>query len=257
MGRLGPRRRIVGRRAACWLFLRLRPAQGPPFGILPEQLNELLLLKFECLTDQPVATRSLSSPAASAGRSGVAGADTKLLHFCRQPTSRYRVDRLPPYWNECHETLPHRRHPGRCRAQHASRRSKSRSASASPVSTAVSTSAVTLPRLIYPEPMIIRRRRLPFTASTCACRPGHAKNWRRYCDRYRACGRPGLFRSGRLVPPRIRTALPGTPRSWHDRDYRDGYRDGHRDGDRYDDRGRPGPRRDDRGSRHGQGRGRD
>ena len=30
-------------------------AKGPPFGILPEQLDELLLPNFECLTDQPVA----------------------------------------------------------------------------------------------------------------------------------------------------------------------------------------------------------
>lgn len=29
--------------------------KGPPFGILPEQLDALLLPNFECLTDQPVA----------------------------------------------------------------------------------------------------------------------------------------------------------------------------------------------------------
>ena len=36
-------------------FFVCEQLNGPPFGILPEQLDALLLPNFECLTDQPVA----------------------------------------------------------------------------------------------------------------------------------------------------------------------------------------------------------
>ena len=36
-------------------FFVCEQLKGPPFGILPEQLDALLLPNFECLTDQPVA----------------------------------------------------------------------------------------------------------------------------------------------------------------------------------------------------------
>lgn len=36
-------------------FFVCEQVKGPPFGILPEQLDALLLPNFECLTDQPVA----------------------------------------------------------------------------------------------------------------------------------------------------------------------------------------------------------
>jgi hypothetical protein len=90
--------------------------------------------------------------------------------------------------------------------------------------------------------------------------PGHAKNWRRYCDRYRACGRPVYFVQDdwyrHEYAPRYQERHGHRK---HDRDYRDGYRDGRRDGNRHDDRGGRGGRgdRDDRGPGHGQGRGRD
>ena len=49
------------------------------------------------------------------------------------------------------------------------------------------------PALIYPEPMIIRPAPVAVAPLYLRVPPGHAKNWRRYCDRYRACGRPVYF----------------------------------------------------------------
>jgi len=48
------------------------------------------------------------------------------------------------------------------------------------------------PQLIYPQPVVIEPRgveqplylRVP---------PGHAKNWRKHCHQYNACGRPVYF----------------------------------------------------------------
>jgi hypothetical protein len=116
------------------------------------------------------------------------------------------------------------------------------------------------PALIYPEPMIIRPAPVAVAPLYLRVPPGHAKNWRRYCDRYRACGRPVYFVQDdwyrHEYAPRYQERHG--PRK-HDRDYRDDYRDGRRDGNRHDDRGGRGGRgdRDDRGPGHGQGRGRD
>ena len=116
------------------------------------------------------------------------------------------------------------------------------------------------PRLMYPDAIIIDRVASPPPPAYLRVPPGHAKNWRRYCDRYRACGRPVYFVQDdwyrHEYAPRYQERHG--PRK-HDRDYRDGYRDGRRDGNRHDDRGGRGGRgdRDDRGPGHGQGRGRD
>jgi len=106
---------------------------------------------------------------------------------------------------------------------------------ASPAFTATSTSA---------EPIYLR---VP---------PGHAKQWKRYCQRYRACGRPVYF----------------VQEDWYRHEYAPRYRERHlhrhdrrderfeRRDDRRDDRR---DRREDRHERrhddhdHGHGRGRD
>ena len=118
------------------------------------------------------------------------------------------------------------------------------------------------PPLIYAEPVIIHRPAVvvPRSPIYLYVPPGHAKNWRRYCDRYRACGRPVYFVQDdwyrHEYAPRYQERHGHRK---HDRDYRDGYRDGRRDGNRHDDRGGRGGRgdRDDRSPGHGQGRGRD
>lgn len=112
------------------------------------------------------------------------------------------------------------------------------------------------PALIYPEPMIIRPAPVAAPPLYLRVPPGHAKNWRRYCDRYSACGRPVYFVQDdwyrhEYAPRYQERHGPRGPGP----DYRNGYRDGYRDGDRFDDRGGRGGR-DDRGPGHGHGHGR-
>lgn len=90
--------------------------------------------------------------------------------------------------------------------------------------------------------------------------PDHSRNWRRYCGRYQACGRPVYFL--RSAPPRWHAGPPSHrhERGWDDdrRDHRRWERDErryernerheHRDWDRHD--------HDDRGRSHGRGHGR-
>jgi hypothetical protein len=100
------------------------------------------------------------------------------------------------------------------------------------------------PRLIYAEPVLIHRApRAVHEPIYLRVPPGHQKNWRRYCGRYEACGRPVYF---------VRD-------DWYRNDYAPRYRrdhdhgrpDGRRD-DRHDDR-----RDDHRGGDRGHGRGPD
>ena len=62
--------------------------------------------------------------------------------------------------------------------------------------------------------------------------PGHARNWRRHCGRYNACGKPVYFL--RDAPPHWRSAAPAPrpgPRYGHDHE---GPRHWDRDDRRYD-----------------------
>ena len=113
------------------------------------------------------------------------------------------------------------------------------------------------PRLIYPQPVLI----VPgpsYPPVYMHVPPGHAKNWRRYCGRYDACGRPVYFVQDRwyndVYVPRYREREHYRD-DRRDHDDRGGYRGGDRDergGYRGDDRGG----RDDGGSRgNGPGRG--
>lgn len=132
------------------------------------------------------------------------------------------------------------------------------------------------PVLMYPKPMIIAPA--PYAAAPLYLRvpPGHARDWRRYCGRYDACGVPvyfvqdGWYRN--VYAPRYRADYDHHDR-YHDRrdDRREERFDDRRDrrDDRYDDRhDRRQDRREDRRAErfeerggpwngHGHGRGRD
>ena len=84
------------------------------------------------------------------------------------------------------------------------------------------------PVLVYPQPVIIApppRVLVNQPPIYLHVPPGHAKDWRRYCGRYAACGQPVYF----------------VREDWYRQNYR-GYR-----GDRYRD--------DDHGHGHGKGHG--
>lgn len=49
------------------------------------------------------------------------------------------------------------------------------------------------PRLFYPEPMIIERGPVYRPPVYLHVPPGHAKNWRKYCGDYHACGERVYF----------------------------------------------------------------
>jgi hypothetical protein len=116
------------------------------------------------------------------------------------------------------------------------------------------------PVLIDPRPVVIERVTVRRDPIYLRVPPGHAKNWRRYCNRYDACGRPVYFVQDRwyqdVYAPRYRERHHA--KHWQDRrddrrDWRDERRDdrhGRRD-DRRDDRH---DRRDDRRDDHGRGR---
>lgn len=83
------------------------------------------------------------------------------------------------------------------------------------------------PAVIHPEPVIIHPGPIGMVRRPIYLRvpPGHAKDWRKHCHRYDACGQPVYF----------------VQESW----YRDVYAPRHRDGVRQDDRRRD-PQRYDR-----------
>lgn len=49
------------------------------------------------------------------------------------------------------------------------------------------------PVVIYNEPVVIYRERVRREPIYLHVPPGHAKNWRKHCRRYSACGRPVYF----------------------------------------------------------------
>ncbi|MEO5796503.1 MAG: hypothetical protein ABIP34_16795 [Rhodoferax sp.] len=105
------------------------------------------------------------------------------------------------------------------------------------------------PPVLYAQPVIIQRAPVLPPPLYLYVPPGHSKNWRRYCARYNACGRPVYFVQ---VNERNRWwAQPhGGPRPDHDRrDERGdrGHGRGHDDHGRHNDHGR-----DDRGPGHRQ-----
>ena len=113
------------------------------------------------------------------------------------------------------------------------------------------------PPLLFPEPRMIHRVPVGRPPLYLRVPPGHARDWRRHCHRYGACGERVYFVQDNWY--RHEYAPRYQERHIH-RDYgRDGYRDDyrrherrdHRDDHRGDDRGRG------RGDDHGRGHGRD
>lgn len=113
------------------------------------------------------------------------------------------------------------------------------------------------PPLLFPEPMMIQR--VPVSRPPLYLRvpPGHARDWRRHCRHYGACGERVYFVQDNWY--RHEYAPRYQERHIHRDRGRDGYRDDyrrherrdHRDDHRGDDRGRG------RGDDHGRGHGRD
>ncbi|MCO5107538.1 MAG: hypothetical protein M9907_10680 [Burkholderiaceae bacterium] len=85
------------------------------------------------------------------------------------------------------------------------------------------------PAVIYPEPVIVQPAPIGAIRRPIYLRvpPGHAKDWRRYCQRYNACGQPVYFVQERwydeVYAPRYREARrpayrPGEPRHYDRRE---------------------------------------
>jgi hypothetical protein len=70
------------------------------------------------------------------------------------------------------------------------------------------------PRVIYERPVIIQTVPVDIVREPIYLRvpPGHQKNWRRFCGRYRACGQPVYF----------------VHNDWYQREYIPRYREEHR-----------------------------
>ena len=93
------------------------------------------------------------------------------------------------------------------------------------------------PRIINSRPVIVTRGYRYESPIYVRVPPGHQRNWKRYCGRYDACGRPVYFVRDEwyrdVYAPHYRKAHVG------DRDWRDGRRDDRndrRDDDRHDGR---------------------
>ena len=95
------------------------------------------------------------------------------------------------------------------------------------------------PRLIYSQPVLIQHRYHNLAPVYLRVPPGHAKNWKKYCDRYNACTRPVYFVQDdwyrNVYAPRYRDTH-GHPYDSRDNDHRDNrYGEKHDDHDRYDE----------------------
>lgn len=96
------------------------------------------------------------------------------------------------------------------------------------------------PVLIYPQPVEILPPPPGMVRQPIYLRvpPGHAKNWRKYCYRYHACGQPVYFVQDR----------------WYNDVYVPRYRERHGEGRREGPPGPPGEDRGFRGEGHDRGR---
>lgn len=99
------------------------------------------------------------------------------------------------------------------------------------------------PQVIYRRPILIERVEVERPPVYLRVPPGHAKNWRKHCGSYNACGERVYFVRDNWYQ---REYIPRY-RERHG-DYRDGRRDGHRDGRR--DERREDHRGDHRNDRH-------
>jgi hypothetical protein len=76
------------------------------------------------------------------------------------------------------------------------------------------------PRLLYPEPVIVQPVPVGVVRQPIYLHvpPGHAKDWRKHCRKYNACGQPVYF----------------VQEDWYNNVYVPRYRDGKRDGKGHD-----------------------
>lgn len=88
------------------------------------------------------------------------------------------------------------------------------------------------PQVLYRRPIMIERGQMDRPPIYLRVPPGHARNWRKHCHKYNACGERVLF----------------VQDNWYRREYVPRYQEQHRDhqNDRRDEGGDH--RRDDRGS---------
>ena len=100
------------------------------------------------------------------------------------------------------------------------------------------------PRVLYRQPIIVERVQVVRPPVYLRVPPGHAKNWKKHCREYNACGERVFF----------------VHDDWYEREYVPRYqekhrdrRDGHRDNDRDDDHGK----QKKNGKGHGKGNGND
>lgn len=92
------------------------------------------------------------------------------------------------------------------------------------------------PRVVYNTPVIIQRQVEVYDPIYLRVPPGHSKNWKNYCGRYQACGRPVYF----------------VQDSWYQNEYAPAYRErhskkhGHGGGDKHhgNDKGKGGKGKD-------------
>ena len=97
------------------------------------------------------------------------------------------------------------------------------------------------PPVVYAQPMLIEPQTSPPPAIYLHVPPGHAKNWRKHCHEYHACGRPVYFvRSEEYAPGYVRRDYGHDHRDYrhdhgHDHDHDHGHGN-HDDRDRDHDR---------------------
>ena len=107
----------------------------------------------------------------------------------------------------------------------------------------VNIGSVPPPALIVQEPVIVQQRRYVREQAPVYLYvpPAHQQNWRSYCGRYNACGRPVYFVRDDWVRERYEHEHPGWEKGRH----------------RGRDERQKNDRRDDQGRGEGKGRGRD
>ena len=105
------------------------------------------------------------------------------------------------------------------------------------------------PRVIYTEPRIIERVSVQREPVYLHVPPGHAKNWRKHCGKYNACGERVYFVQdnwyNREYVPRYQTQLNHG---------RDGHREAHQEERREDRRDEREDRGDDHDNKKGHGK---
>ncbi|MFZ2855245.1 MAG: hypothetical protein WAZ34_14205 [Rhodocyclaceae bacterium] len=93
------------------------------------------------------------------------------------------------------------------------------------------------PQVIYRRPMMIERVEIDRPPIYLRVPPGHAKNWRKHCHRYNACGERVYFVQNNWYNQEYVPRYQERHRDRRDgRDHRDGRRDEHRDHDRGNER---------------------